>query len=145
GPVAHDSDGVAEGEDLLEAVRDEEDRAAFVAQTARHREEPLDLDTGERGRGLVHDEHLGVERDGLRDLDDLLVGDRETERRTVGIDAHPEPFEEGERLGFHGTTVDHPERTARLTPHEDVLGDGEIDRKSTRLNSSHVKISYAVS
>src|SRR5260221_4586200 len=33
---------------------------------------------------------------------------------------------------------------ARLRDHADVLADAELDRKSTRLNSSHTVISYAV-
>ena len=39
-------------------------------------------------------EHAGVERDRLRDLDDLLVGDREARGRAVGVDAHAESLEE---------------------------------------------------
>src|SRR5436309_12395814 len=41
--------------------------------------------------------------------------------------------------GQHGVEVGHPgARDGRLQPRAD------LDRKSTRLNSSHVKISYAV-
>ena len=45
--VAHDGDGVAEREDLVEPVGDEQQCAALVAQAAGDREEPLDLDAAE--------------------------------------------------------------------------------------------------
>ena len=75
--VAHHGDGVAEGEDLVEAVGDEDQGAALVAQAAGDREQPVDLDAAERRGRLVHDQQAGVERDRLGDLDDLLVGDGE--------------------------------------------------------------------
>src|SRR5690606_41815846 len=46
--------------------------------------------------------------------------------------------------------IDHPEgniygpAVGGLTGIQNYVGYGQIDRKSTRLNSSHVKISYAV-
>ena len=87
--VAHHGDGVAEGEDLVEAVRDEDQRATLVAQAAGDGEEPLDLDAAERRGRLVHDQQAGVERDGLGDLDDLLVGDGQAAGRTARVDATP--------------------------------------------------------
>src|SRR5690606_41299518 len=47
----------------------------------------------------------------------------------------PAHLEEGDAVG---------EPLVPLQPHRLVEGDGPADRKSTRLNSSHVKISYAV-
>ena len=108
--VAHDRDPVAEREDLVEAVRDEQDAGALVAEAAGDGEQPLHLDSAERGGRLVHDEHLGVERDGLGDLDDLLVGDGQALGDAVGIDRDAEPVEELARLGAHGAPVDQPER-----------------------------------
>ena len=95
---------VAEGEDLVEAVGDEHQGAALVAQAAGDGEEPGDLVAAERGGRLVHDEQPCVERDGLGDLDDLLVGDREAERRAARVDVHAEPLEEGRRLAVHAPT-----------------------------------------
>src|SRR5690606_40873403 len=42
--------------------------------------------------------------------------------------------------------INHPIRVVDGAPHKgvDIVPGVEIDRKSTRLNSSHVKISYAV-
>ena len=50
GTVAHHGDRVAQLEDLVEAVRDEHQRAALVAQPAGDGEQPLDLDTARAPR-----------------------------------------------------------------------------------------------
>ena len=52
--VLQHGDGVAEVEDLLEPVRDVEDRDAARLQPAHDRVEQLDLVVGERGGRLVH-------------------------------------------------------------------------------------------
>ena len=58
-----------------------------------HAEQPLDLDAGQRGGRLVHDQHAGVERERLGDLDDLLVGDRQAAGRPLGVERDAEPRE----------------------------------------------------
>lgn len=73
--VAHDRDPVTRFEDLVEAVGNEQDGRPVLPQAADDGEEPLDLDAGERGGGLVHDQDTGVEGEGLGDLDQLLIGD----------------------------------------------------------------------
>src|SRR5690606_40800096 len=51
----------------------------------------------------------------------------------------------GARISGAGTSVLTIQGVERLHPTEHrVIGDRIVDRKSTRLNSSHVKISYAV-
>ena len=52
---------LADREDLLEPVRDEQHRGAALAQRADDAEQPLDLGPGERGRRLVHDQDARVE------------------------------------------------------------------------------------
>jgi hypothetical protein len=61
GAVTHHRDGVAQVEDLVEAVRDEEQRAALIAQAAGDGEQALDLDAAEGCGRFVHDENAGVE------------------------------------------------------------------------------------
>ena len=107
GAVAHDGDGVAEREHLVEAVGDEQDGPALVAEAPRDREQPLDLDAGQRRGRLVHDENPRIQGDGLRDLDDLLVGDGQSERRAVRVHPDAEALEQGERLFAHRAPVDH--------------------------------------
>ncbi len=133
GPVAHHGDGVGEGEDLVEAVGDEDERAALVAQAAGDGEETVHLDTAECRGGLVHHEEAGVEGDGLGDLDDLLVGDGEAGGRAAGVDAHPEPGEEALGLGDHRGPVDAATAGQRLAAHEDVLGDRQVGEERRLL------------
>ena len=131
--VAHDGDGVAQVEDLVEAVGDEDQGAALVAQAAGDGEEAVHLDTGQGGGGLVHDEQRGVERDGLGDLEDLLVGDREAAGRATRVDRDAEPLEEGGSLGVHPVPVDAARGADRLATHEDVLGDVEVGEERRLL------------
>src|SRR2546430_4491509 len=53
---------------------------------------------------------------------------------------HPEIGGDGQRLVFAGATIPFP----RTRGAREASGDPRIDRKSTRLNSSHSQISYAV-
>ncbi len=74
-PVAEDRDAVGETPELVHAMRDVDDAGAGGLQLIDEPEERLDLRVGERGGGLVHDEHLRVERERFGDLDHLLLGD----------------------------------------------------------------------
>ena len=95
--VAHHRDALAEREDLVQPVRDEEHRGALGAQRLDDAEEAVDLGRGERGGGLVHHDHARLGRERLRDLDDLLVGDREPARDAVGIELDAELGEQRAR------------------------------------------------
>ena len=94
GDLPHHGDAVADGEHLVEAVRAEEDARALGPQVAGNLEQALHLDVRQRGGRLIHDEHRGALGDGLGDLDDPLVGDRQSLGRSVGIDAHAELVEQ---------------------------------------------------
>ena len=85
--VLQHGDGVAEVEDLLQPVRDVEDRDAARLEAAHDRVEQLDLVVGERGRRLVHLDDPRVDRERLHDLDDLLLGDGEGAHRGIRVDA----------------------------------------------------------
>ena len=107
-PVAHHRDALAEREDLVEPVRDEEHRGALGTQRLDDAEEAVDLGRGERGGRLVHHDHARLGRERLGDLDDLLVGDREPARDAVGIELDAElgeqpldfaPHAAGDRCG----------------------------------------------
>ena len=88
--VAQDGDRVADGEDLVQAVGDEQHGRAALAQRAHDAEQPLDLEPGERRGGLVHDQHARVEAERLGDLDQLLVGDREAAHGLLGVELDAE-------------------------------------------------------
>ena len=114
-------------------MRDEHEATALVAQAARDGEEAVDLDAGEGGGRLVHDEHSRVEGDCLGDLDDLLVGDGEALGRAVRVDVHAEPGEERLRLFAHRRAVDAAEAVRGLAAHEDVFGDREVGEERRLL------------
>ena len=120
--VPHDRDPLAERGDLLEAVRDEHDRGALVAQRPDHREEPLDLDAAERRGRLVHDQDPGLAGQRLGDLDQLLVGDGQAAGRAGRVDVHAQPGEQPwprwrsspcGRSGAAGSAAGCPSRCSR--------------------------------
>ncbi len=133
GAVAHDGQGVAEVEDLLEPVGDEHDPGTTVAQAPCDTEEPFDLDTGQSRGRLVHHEEASIERDGLRDLDDLLIGDGQALGQPVGVDRDAEAGEELSCLLAHPTPVDQAEAAERLASDEDVLGHGQVGEERRLL------------
>ena len=80
-PVAEHGDAVGELHDLVDAVRDVDDRDAVAGELPDDLEQPLAF--GRRqGRGrLVHDQDAGVDRQRLGDLDQLLLADAQRRRR----------------------------------------------------------------
>ena len=84
--VAQDGDAVGDALDLGKAMGDVDDRGALVADRADVREEPFALDSSERLGRLVEDQHLGVERERLGDLDELAVGGAEVADPLGGVD-----------------------------------------------------------
>ena len=131
--VAQDGDALAQSEDLLEPVRDEEDCDARLAQRRGHAEQPVDLDGRQRRRRLVHHDHARIERERLCDLDELLLRDRQAAGDAVGVEANPEPLEDRVGLLAHGTAVDAPAGAERLAADEDVLDDGEVGEERRLL------------
>lgn len=133
GAVAQGGDPLADLEDLLQTVGDEEDGGALLAQGADDTEEPGHLAAGEGRRRLVHDQDAGVEGERLGDLDDLLVGDGQAARRAVGVEFDTEPLHQGESRRMGGLVVDAAEGAARLAAHEDVFGDRKVGEESGLL------------
>ena len=130
--VLEDGDRRAELEDLLQPVRDVDDRDAAVGEAPDDGVEELDLVVGQCGRRLVHLDHLGVEADGLGDLDDLLLGDREAADEGPGLEAGD--AEAGEQLlgvAAHAAGVDRAEaaEAPRLATEPDVLGDRPLEEQ----------------
>ena len=89
----------------------------------------LDVRLRERGRGLVHDQHLGVDREGLGDLDALAVAD--AERAHLAADVEVVDVDRGEDLAgrsfinFQSTTSIRPNRRIGVWP-MNMSGHGEL-------------------
>ena len=117
----HDADPVADHPDFAELVADEDDREAVRHEAAQGREEGFHLVRHEDRRGLVEDEHAAVARQGLDDLDPLLLSDREL------LDDGIRPHGDAEPLGrLHHCSARRGEVQpgAPGTAEDDVLGHG---------------------
>src|SRR4029079_3193046 len=104
-----DGDGVADREDLVEPVRDEQHRGAALAQRLDDPEQALYLVPGQRRRRLVHDQYARVEGERLGDLDDLLIGDREAAHRLLGIELNAEALQQLAHRAMRRAAVDPPQ------------------------------------
>ena len=85
-PVAKDGRRVADLVDLLEVVRDVEDGDAARLDTPHTVEEALDRAALERCGRLVEDQKARADRECARDLDDLLLLDRELRDGLVDVE-----------------------------------------------------------
>ena len=125
GAIAQHGDAIADVQHLLQAVGDEDDGYAAIAQLADDVEERLHLGFAQcRGR-LVHDEHAHVTRDRLGNLDHLLLGNGERAHQRSRPQVHAHAIQDGARLPFQFRPADE-ERWSRFAPDEDVLHHGEI-------------------
>ena len=111
--VAEDGRAIAQREDLVQPVADEQDRHAAVAKPADDREQPLDLVGGQRCGRLVQDQRAGVHGQGLGDLDQLLVRHREAPDRGADVELDVELVEQRLRRPAHAAPVDGAERRPR--------------------------------
>ena len=123
-------------EDLVEAMADEQHGDAAVPQAADDREQPVDLVRRQRRGGLVEDEHAGLDRERLRDLDQLLVGHREPADGRLDVEPDVQLLEQRLRLAPHLAPVDGPQRACRRVADVHVLGHAEV-REQARLLVDH--------
>ena len=127
-PVLQDGDIVGDLEDLVEPVRDVNNRDAQLDQRTNNREQAVEFLSGQNCRRLVHDDEIGVLRQGLGDLDHLLAGDGQIADVRRGREPNAEPLEQVGAFFGHPPHVDDAESIARLTAEENILADGhELD------------------
>ena len=106
---------------------------AAIPQLPDHCKQPLGVRLRQAARRLVHDQHprLGPER--ARDLDHLLLGDRETPGRPVEVEVLvPELRQRGGRAGPR-LRPPHPAQPLRLGPQHDVLRHAQVRREAQLL------------
>ena len=99
--VAQDRDAVADGVDLLEEVRDEDDADAAGLEVEHELKELFDLLLVQRRRRLVEDEHLALHIDRAGDGDHLLHGDGAARQLLRGRGGDAERAEELLRARVH--------------------------------------------
>ncbi len=122
--VAEDRDLIAELEDLVESVADEQDRHPGRGESPNLTEQALHLVGRQRRRGLVHDEDPDVARHRLGDLHRLLRADRQLRRQRAWIDLDLELAQDGVRPLVHVAPAHQPAAAGLV--HEDVLRHGEV-------------------
>ena len=130
--VAQHRHAVAELEDLVEPVRDEDDAPPLRDEVARRAEDALDLGLAERRRRLVEDEQARVADEQSRDLDELALADRE--RLDGGAELHvaeAELVEDAARV-LRQTAPPVDERNVEATE-EDVVLDAELGDEAQLL------------
>ena len=140
-PVPQNGHTLADAVDLVHPMADIDDRDALVAQQPNDREEGLDLAGLERRRRFIHDHHTGVDADGAGERDHLLDAEGEAAQRPAHIHFDAVGVEQRSGVGVHAAEVDESDPVSRLTPEEDVLGDGHqrdevdllIDRRDPGL------------
>ena len=125
--VAKDRDLVGDLLHLAEAVRDVDDDHPRLGEAPSQSEEPLHLARRERRCRLVENEHAGLGRHRLGDLDELALGDRKPAHLATRVDRRKrEPFEEALRLADERPTADGSQRRQRLAAEPDVLRNGQV-------------------
>ena len=104
--IPEDGDEVADPDELLEPVRDVDDRHAFRLQIGDDAKQDLDFGRAQRGGRLVHDEDAGVLRHGLRDFDELLLADHQILDPSARVDRRAQAVHDGRSLALLRAMVD---------------------------------------
>ena len=105
---------------------DVEDGHALLLEPIDDPKETFRLGFGQGTRRLVHDQDFCVEREGLGDLDELLIADAQFADKLSRLDLAFELLEEGGRSLLHGAIVEETERGTFLTTQENIRGAGEL-------------------
>src|SRR5205823_5601768 len=124
--IAQHRNAISDAENLFEMMRDEDDSETFRLQPFDQGEQRFDHGFIEYGGGLIEDQHLGIERDGLGDFDHLLLGNAELTDRAALIDRDREPAEQFPGTPPYGGAVDRAETRRGKMPEENVLLGGEM-------------------
>ena len=124
-PVAQHGHAVGHGDDLLEAVRDVDDRDAALLEALDDLKQRVDLAVGERGGRLVHDQDARVLRERLGDLDELEARGAQAADLRARVDVDPELREQLARPALERAVVEQPGPRPRLAREVDVLRDRE--------------------
>ena len=124
--------------ELLEPMRDQDDRDTAGGEPPGDAEHALGLGWGKRGRGLVEDQRpVHAVCHGARELDELGLADRKAGHRRRRLDRHVDLGQELPCPLVHATPVDGAQPGQRLKAHEDVLGHVEVREQLGVLVHGH--------
>ena len=123
--VAQHREGIADGQHLAQLVGDEHDGHALAAHGAHHIEHAADLQLGQRGRRLVHDDDSCLKQQCPGDLHNLLVGRVQRAQRHGGIQLHVQPAEHLAGTRRHSFAVE-ARALLQLAAEEEVFVDVQV-------------------
>ena len=125
---------------------DEDDRQAVAAQRLYELDADAELAGAQPGQPFVEQQQLGVERQGPRQLQPLLVDIGELAGRHIGAGREPDPGEQLEgalagrltpkRVGPEGKTGEHVVEAAQRPQHADQL-EGPCDTQARDVMGCH--------
>ena len=123
--VAQDGIAIAEAENLVEPMRDKDDRQAFGLQRPHDANEICNLGFAQSRGRLVHDDEPRLHGERAGDLDELLLGDGKVAHLRHRIALEPDALGDGLRL-FSQASPAYEQPRARFAPNEHVLGDRHV-------------------
>ena len=128
--VAQDRHAVADLEHLLKVMADVHDRVTLVAQVLDALEQRARLGLRQRRRRLVEDQHARLLAEHLRDLDELLLGERQRRDLDAGVEvAEVDALEHRACLAAQLARPRDP-ACARQPAHHEVLGDRQVGQQT---------------
>ena len=123
--VAQHGVAIAETENLVQPMRDEDDRQAFGLQRPHDAGEIGDLGFAQSRGRLVHDDEPRLHGERAGDLDELLLGDRKIAHLRHRIALEPDALGDGLRLLRHAPPA-YEQLRAGFAADEHVLGDRHV-------------------
>ncbi len=122
--VAHHGDAIGHLGDFGQAMRDEDAGDAAGLQMANDLEQVDRLIVGERGGGFVEDQHLGLQRQGPGDHQQVPLGGRQGRSQAPRIEADIGIGQDFFGPGAHGGGADDEAALGEVAD-QDVFGHGQ--------------------
>ena len=125
--IPHDGNFVSDDLDLVHLMTDVDQRNALILQLTHDAEQRFDLVGGQRGGGLVQDQHLAVCGNGLCDLHHLHLSDAQGTQLCMGVDVQLQLLQQVIGIFVHFGVVHNGDGTRLLggvAAQPDVLGHG---------------------
>src|SRR5579875_497458 len=139
--ITKDGYTISQRKNLFQAVADEENSNTTLAQTAHDSKERLNLVRRKRRRWLIHNQNPRLERQRLRNLHHLLIGNREALHRRIDIHAHTQRVKETLNLLVHALPVHPPKAITRMPPHENIFGHIQIgEQRRFLVNNGDTRV-----
>ena len=124
--IAQTSPAVADAENFIELVRDENDGVAFAFQLRDDAEKIVDFMGGERRSRLIHDDDARAMRQHAGDRHQMFLCDAEALEQCVRVNPRLKPRQQRGGLRAHRPPVDKAARRQGRMTHENIFGDGKI-------------------